>query len=154
MQFIALLPIVFAAAANAITVTRDTTYDDGSYSLYNTACSDGPNGLVTATRTMLNQFPSYPYVGGSQYVEDWNSNQCGSCYQLSYNGNSIYLVAVDSADDGFTTSSYAYNQLVTGQTGDYSNYDNYDSYGNYGNYDNYGEIDAEVTQVDAHHCGL
>merc|ERR1712130_860030 len=119
MQFSTLLPVILAATARAIPVSWDSTYDDGSCSLFNTVCSDGPNGLITDTRTTFNQFPSFPYIGGAQFIEGWDSHLCGSCYQITYNGNSIYMVAVDSASDGFTTSWYAFNQLSGGQAEEY-----------------------------------
>ncbi|KZV62153.1 Cerato-platanin [Peniophora sp. CONT] len=144
MQFTTLLPIVFAAAASAITVSWDSKYDNGDLSLFDTVCSDGPNGLIRAERTKLDQFPTFPYVGGAQYIEGWNSNLCGACYQLAYNGSSIYLTAVDSASEGFNISWYAFNHLLGGQA---------DSYGNYGSYGGNGSIEAEVTQIDSKYCG-
>merc|ERR1712110_1212681 len=111
-----LLPIVFAAAASAVTVSWDWNYDNGELSLSDTVCADGSNGLIRDDRTKLDQFPSFPYVGGAQYIEGWNSNLCGACYELAYNGSSIYLVALDSASNGFTTSWYAFNHLTGGET--------------------------------------
>lgn len=127
MQFAALVPIVLAAVTRAITITWDSTYDSASLSLFDTACSDGSNGLVRADRTMLGDFPSFPYIGGANTIAGWNSPLCGACYQIAYNGSSIYVAAVDSAEDGFNVSYYALNHLTSSEA------------------ESLGVIDADVT---------
>lgn len=67
---------------------------------------------------------------------DWNSTGCGTCWELSYNGTSINVAAVDTAGVGFDLSLDAYNVLTDGQ-GVAA-----------------GFVFATVAQVDASVCGL
>lgn len=41
------LPATHSSNAATVSITYDQTYDNGSNSLANVACSDGPNGLMT-----------------------------------------------------------------------------------------------------------
>ena len=114
MHFATISFIVLATASRAVQLSWDPTYDNGTYPLADTACSDGPNGLIRSTRHTLNQISGYPFVGGVPYVQGWNSGFCGACYQLDRNATRVYILAVDTANDGINTSGYAYRQLLGG----------------------------------------
>ncbi len=124
------------AMASAITVSYDAGYDDASRSLASVACSDGSNGLLTKGFTTQGSLPSFPNIGGASTIAGWNSDSCGSCYQLSYNGNTINVLAIDHADAGFNIAEAAMNTLTGGQAVQL------------------GRIDASYTQVDVSACGL
>ncbi|KAI0806774.1 Cerato-platanin-domain-containing protein, partial [Fomes fomentarius] len=44
-----------------------------------------------------------------------NNPQCGTCWQLSYGGKSIYVLAVDHAQEGWDIAHRAMNDLTHGQ---------------------------------------
>jgi len=69
-------------------------------------------------------------------VEGWNSANCGSCWQVTYKGKSINVLAVDHAADGFNLSQKAMDALTNGQAVDL------------------GHVQATVKSLSPHVCGL
>nr|AOP04241.1 EPL1 protein [Colletotrichum falcatum] len=138
MQFSSLVTFLSSvAAAAAVSVSYDTGYDDGSRSLTAVSCSDGPNGLMTKYKWQTQaQCARFPYIGGTDAVAGWNSPNCGTCWQLSYNGRSINVLAIDHAASGFNIALGAMNDLTNGQAAQL------------------GRIDAQVVQVGLNACGL
>ncbi|EIN07920.1 SnodProt1 [Punctularia strigosozonata HHB-11173 SS5] len=130
----ALIPPAFA-----VTVSFDNTYDNGSNPLANVACSDGANGLITRYGFQtFSDIPDFPHIGGASVIPGWNSPNCGTCWQLTYSGtrNTINVLAVDHADDGFNLSQEALDELTNEQA------------------TQLGRIDATAVQVDVGQCGL
>ncbi|EUC40978.1 hypothetical protein COCMIDRAFT_9238 [Bipolaris oryzae ATCC 44560] len=125
----------FSSMASAITVSYDTGYDDASRSMNVVSCSDGANGLVARFPTQGN-LPRFPLIGGYQGIAGWNSPQCGTCYGLTYNGKTIYVLAMDHTGAGFNIAQAAMNQLTNGQAAAL------------------GRIDAQYQQVAVSNCGL
>ncbi|KAI0806851.1 Cerato-platanin [Fomes fomentarius] len=125
-----------ASSALAVTVSYDETYDNKAGSLTTVACSDGENGLIHKGFDTFGSLPQFPNIGGAAAVEGWNSEQCGSCWQLTYKGKSINVLAVDHTDAGFNIALEAMNTLTNNQ----------------GKF--LGRIDATAKQVDASQCGL
>ena len=119
-----------------MTVSYDESYDSGSTSLANVACSDGTNGLLTKGFTTFSSLPHFPNIGGAAAIAGWNSASCGTCWQLTYNGKSINVLAIDHADEGFNIALEAMNTLTGGQA------------------QQLGRINASVKQVSASSCGL
>ena len=124
------------SSALAVTVSYDETYDNKSGRLTTVACSDGENGLLTKGFSTFGSLPHFPNIGGAQAVAGWNSAACGSCWQLTYNGKSINVLAVDHADAGFNVAKGAMDTLTNGQAAAL------------------GRIDVAATQVAASACGL
>lgn len=62
--------------------------------------------------------------------------QCGTCWSATYNGKTIYILAVDHAAAGLNIALDAMNDLTNGQAVFL------------------GRIDAAVAQVDVSNCGL
>ncbi|KAK8005309.1 SnodPr.t1.c1 [Apiospora arundinis] len=138
MQFSQIFQLIAAAAtASAASVAYDTGYDNGSRSMTAVSCSDGVNGLITRYGWQTQgQIPKFPYIGAVDAVAGWNSPQCGTCWQLSYNGKTINVLAVDHAASGFNIALDAMNALTNGQA------------------TMLGRIDAQATQVAVSNCGL
>ncbi|KAF1927410.1 Cerato-platanin [Didymella exigua CBS 183.55] len=134
---ISAIALGFASLTSAISVSYDTGYDDGSRSLTALSCSDGKNGLITrygwSTQASV---PSFPRIGGYQGVEGWNSAQCGTCYGVTYNGKTIYVLAVDHTATGFNLAQAAMDELTNGQAAQL------------------GRIDAQYAQVPTSNCGF
>ena len=128
-----LVPAVFATT---VTVSYDNSYDDSRASLDTVACSDGPNGLITKGYTTIGSLPDFPYVGGAAAIAGWNSASCGTCWELAYDGNTINVLAIDHAEDGFNIAEEAMNKLTDNQA------------------QFLGRVNATATQVDASQCGL
>ncbi|KAG9312667.1 Cerato-platanin [Chiua virens] len=108
MKFLSMLAVLSAAVSPSIAqsgsvkVTYDSLYDNPNWSLGNTACSDGPNGLQSKWPT-LGVIPGYPAVGGIPGLT-WNSPLCGTCWQLSYvdSANMAHHIKITAVDAAFT----------------------------------------------------
>ncbi|KAI9647130.1 hypothetical protein NHQ30_005132 [Ciborinia camelliae] len=137
MQFPTLLTLLtMASSALSISVSYDTGYDDSTRSLASVSCSDGSHGLLTAGYTTQGSLKNFPNIGGASTIAGWNDANCGTCYSLTYNGNSIYLLAIDHAAVGFNIAEAAMNTLTGGQAVAL------------------GRIDAGYALVDKSFCGL
>ncbi|EPQ57820.1 Cerato-platanin [Gloeophyllum trabeum ATCC 11539] len=126
------------AAEVSYTVSYDTTYDNSGQSLDTVSCSDGPNGILSRYPSLstFGSLPDFPYIGGAAAVAGWNSPQCGTCWQLTYNEKTITVLAIDHAEEGFNISLEAMNALTDNQA------------------EFLGRVDATVNQVDVSQCGL
>ncbi|KAI0700550.1 immunomodulatory protein [Cerioporus squamosus] len=127
---------LFASSALGVTVSYDPAYDSSSTSLTNVACSDGENGLITKGFSTFGSLPHFPNIGGAAAIAGWNSDSCGTCWQLTYKGKSINVLAIDHADSGFNIALTAMNTLTNGQA------------------EALGRVDVTATQVSASSCGL
>ena len=127
--------VTLFSVTSAVDVRYNTEYDNPKISLDAVACSNGPHGLLTKYMT-FGSLPTFPNIGAAQAVGGWDSPECGSCWRISFGGESINVIAVDHDGDGFNLSLEAMDTLT------------------YGNAEEYGVIDAEVTQVDKKYCGL
>lgn len=129
--------LALAAVAMADTVAYDTGYDDASRSMTAVSCSDGANGLITRYGWQTQgAVAGFPYIGAAAAVSGWNSAQCGTCWQLTYNGKTINVLAIDHAAAGFNIALDAMNALTNGQAVAL------------------GRVDATATQVAVSNCGL
>ena len=120
----------------ADTVSYDPTYDTKSQSLATVSCSDGANGLLTKGFTTFSSLPSFPFIGGAAAIPGWNSTACGTCWNLSFNGTSINVLAIDHAAQGFNIAQEALDKLTNG------------------NAVALGRVNAVAKQVAASVCGL
>ena len=127
--------VALFSVASADTVRYNTIYDNPSTSMNDVACSNGPNGLVSRFPT-FGSMPTFPGIGGVFAVGGWNSPECGSCWKLSFKGNSILVTAIDTISDGFDISLKAMNELTGGCAAVLDS------------------IDAVATQVPRIQCGL
>lgn len=122
--------------ALAVQVTYDPVYDNANQSLATVECSTGTNGLITRNFTTFDSLPTFPFIGGAQAVEGFNSAQCGSCWNITFNGTSITFTAVDHADSGFNIAQSAMDNLTHGQAVQL------------------GVVQATATPLNASACGL
>ncbi|KAG7137036.1 Protein SnodProt1 like protein [Verticillium longisporum] len=138
MQLSNLLTIfTVATAASAASVSYDKGYDNGSRSLTAVSCSDGTNGLITRYGWQTQkQVKKFPYIGGAPAVAGWNSPNCGTCWELSYNGRTINVLAIDHSANGFNIALDAMNALTGGQAV------------------KLGRVNASSKQVNKSKCGL
>ena len=140
MQFktlaLALLAAASTSLAATVSVSYDETYDNASASLTSVACSDGTNGLITKGFSSFGSLPQFPNIGGAPVVTGWNSDQCGTCWSLTYDGKSINVLAVDSATNGWNIGLEAMNALTDWQA------------------EQLGRVDAVASLVDSAQCGL
>jgi hypothetical protein len=122
---------------NASSVTYDTGYDIASRSLNDVACSDGANGLIPRFGwTTQGEVAGFPAIGGAFAVGGWNSTSCGTCWKLEWEGNTINVLAIDHAAEGFNLALRAMNVLTNNQA------------------EMLGTVEAEATQVELADCGI
>ncbi|TDL22980.1 immunomodulatory protein [Rickenella mellea] len=114
---VAFFSVLFATTYGA-QVTYDNTYDAPRGSLSTVACSNGANGLLTKGFTTFGSLPKFPFIGGAQAVVSWNSPNCGSCWNLTYQGTTISVLAIDHAGSGFNIAQRAMDTLTHGQAVD------------------------------------
>jgi len=124
------------SVASADKVRYNTYYDNPQTSLNNVACSNGANGLITKGFTTFDSLPTFPDIGGVSAIKGWNSPLCGSCWKLTYKGNWIHVIGIDTISDGFDISLKAMNYLTDGKA------------------QQLDVVDAQATQVDKSFCGL
>lgn len=78
----------------------------------------------------------FPNIGGVEAVAGWNSPSCGTCWSATYNGRTVFILAVDHAGSGLNIALQAMNNLTNGQAVAL------------------GRVDAAVSQVASSNCGL
>ncbi|TCD67989.1 hypothetical protein EIP91_011658 [Steccherinum ochraceum] len=127
--------LVIAAPAFAIRVSSDSIYDNAKTSMAGVACSNGDHGLMHKYPT-FGSLHNFPNIGGAAAIGSWNSAKCGSCWQLTYKGRSINVLAIDHTGEGFNLSKAAMNKLTNGRA------------------DELGVVDASSKEVPASVCGL
>ena len=133
----ALLP-----SALSLQITFDPVYDNANQSLTTVECSTGSNGLITKGFTNFSSLPTFPFIGGAQAVEAFNSVNCGSCWNLTFNDTganvvrSVKILAVDHAGSGFNIALTAMNNLTGG------------------NAEQLGLVQGSAAQLNASECGL
>ncbi|KAI1638067.1 immunomodulatory protein [Biscogniauxia mediterranea] len=137
MQFTTFVAQILSlvAVTSAASVAYDQNYDNGGQSTNTVACSDGIYGLAGRFPT-FGSFPQFPYIGAADVVAGWNSPQCGTCWQLTWQGKSINVLAIDHAGSGFNIAVDAMNALTGGRAVEL------------------GRIDATATQVASSVCGI
>lgn len=86
--------------------------------------------------TTFGSLPDFPNIGGASAVEGFNSANCGTCWQLTFNGTSINVLAVDHAGSGFNIGLTAMNKLTNNQA------------------TFLGRVNAQFTQLANSACGL
>ncbi|KIJ47428.1 hypothetical protein M422DRAFT_74810 [Sphaerobolus stellatus SS14] len=142
MHFSSFFTILFTLATSSLassfttTVSFDNTYDNAQGDLNTVSCSTGSNGLVTKGFSTFSSLPSFPRIGGADVIEGFNSANCGTCWSLEFNGNSINVLAIDHTASGFNIAQAALDQLTGGQAVQL------------------GRITATATEVDPSQCGL
>ena len=119
-------------------VRQNNFYDNGNESMNNVACSNGANGLVTKFPP-FNKLPTFPFIGGGFTVHNWNSPECGSCWELTdpATGVTIFVTAIDTISSGFSLSHAAVSNLTRGNAGP-----------------TFSEVNVDATEVPRHICGL
>ena len=123
-----------------VSVSYDTKYDNGATPLSTVACGGGSNGLMAQGYTDFASVRGFPYIGGADIVDGYNSIRCGECWKLEYHkppvDDVIYIVLVDSAENGWSVSSPAMDDLTYGQG------------------EELGRVDAVATLVAKSNCGM
>ncbi|KAI9000591.1 cerato-platanin-like secreted protein [Trametes punicea] len=148
MQFFAILISALSLAAATLgapntsgsgtstwQVTFDPVFDNKSNSLNKVACSNGHNGLESKGYTTFGSLPDQ-WIGGVQAIAGWNSPNCGTCWQISYNNVTINMLAVDHTDSGVNVGEVAMNKFTNGHAVQR------------------GVIHAHVKEVDPSNCGF
>ncbi|KAI0781462.1 immunomodulatory protein [Trametes elegans] len=135
-SLVAALLAVPAVLGATVSVSFDQVYDNKAGSLDTVACSDGEHGLESKGFHTFGDLPTFPNIGGAPAVGGWNSEACGTCWEISHNGSSIHVLAIDAGGKGFNIALEAFNKLTNG------------------NGEQIGRINANATQVNATVCGL
>ncbi|KAL4793318.1 Cerato-platanin-domain-containing protein [Aspergillus venezuelensis] len=123
------------------TLSYDPQYDIGTNSLSTVSCSDGDFGLLTEGYTTFASLPSFPRIGGAPPITGWNSNKCGTCYQVTWTSatgasNSIIVTGIDQSPGGFNVGQQAMDLLTGSRAVEL------------------GRVDVTWTEVSREQCGL
>ncbi|THU97726.1 Cerato-platanin-domain-containing protein [Dendrothele bispora CBS 962.96] len=139
---LASVALLLPSLSGAVKLQYDNTYDNRNTALTSVSCSDGANGLITRFGFQkFGDIPQFPHIGATSSVAGWNSDQCGTCWKLSYtNGSgktkSIHVLAVDHAGSGWNVAQAAMDELTGGQAVAL------------------GNVDVTEKKVAVSHCGL
>ncbi|KAI5296301.1 hypothetical protein KEM52_004380 [Ascosphaera acerosa] len=133
--------LAFAAAAiaapnNLVSVSYDKTFDDKTTKLATLACSDGENGLLQYNYTTLGVVPNFPNVAGIPAIQGWGSENCASCWKVTYKSRSVNVLGVDVGQGGVNMALATMNKLTNNMA------------------ENLGRIQATLEKVDAGDCGF
>ncbi|KAK4138515.1 hypothetical protein BT67DRAFT_431105 [Trichocladium antarcticum] len=125
------------AAASATSVSYDQGYDNAARPLTDVACSDGVNGVMWKYNwNVQGDIKNFPFIGGSAAIGGWNSPNCGTCWETSWGGKTIHVLAIDHAGSGLNIGLNAMQALTNGRAVEL------------------GRVEAQVTQVGLDKCGL
>ncbi|KAF9265872.1 snodprot1 [Marasmius fiardii PR-910] len=136
MKFLLAVITLLTSSVTAVQLQYDNHYDDSGASLATTACSDGPNGLLTRGYSTFGSLPRFPHIGAVDAITGWNSPKCGSCWRVTYQGRSINIIGVDVAGNGLNVAQAAMDELTNGQAVQL------------------GNIQVDAFEVGAGECGL
>nr|ARK07237.1 putative secreted effector protein CSEP054 [Podosphaera xanthii] len=125
-----------STACSAISISYSSGYDDQSRSLDMVSCSDGTNGLLTKSYTTQGSLPSFPRIGGASVIAGWNSESCGTCWTLTYGNQSVNVLAIDHAAEGFNVAQAVLDLLTNGHAV------------------SFGRINGTATPTSSSACGL
>lgn len=129
--------LALAATTTAVSVSYDTGYDLSDRSLNEVTCSNGENGLITRFGWQTQgETSNFPNIGGAPAVDKWDSPNCGTCWELTYEGNSINVMAIDLAVGGYVIGLDAMDALTNGQG------------------EELGRVEVEAVQVEDSVCGI
>ncbi|KDQ34049.1 hypothetical protein PLEOSDRAFT_1110827 [Pleurotus ostreatus PC15] len=123
MKFALFTKLALLTSATGVlgtTVAYDRAYDDRSAPLTSVACSDGPHGLIVRGYRTFGSLPNFPFIGGAEAVEGYDSANCGSCWNITYTNpagrnKTISMLAVDGTTRGFVLGLRAADILTGGQ---------------------------------------
>ncbi|KAI5118088.1 hypothetical protein M0805_007738 [Coniferiporia weirii] len=117
--------------------TYDNTYDNPNGNMNSVACSNTPFGLSGRFPT-FGSVPTFPNIGGSQFVTSSLSNKCGSCWTINAVGSDkpIYFTAIDVAGEGFNISEESMLAIANGTAIEV------------------GSVEIQAVEVDSIYCGL
>ena len=114
----ALFSVAYAGPTPSTNIVRyNSLYDTPTTLLNNVACSNGNNGLITGGSSTFESFPSFPFIGAAFYVGNWNSPQCGSCWESTFESDTIYLTAIDTPSRNRLTASPNLSPFVRNKDG-------------------------------------
>lgn len=120
-----------------LTVSYDQGYDNAARPLTDVACSDGVNGVMWKYNwNVQGDIKNFPFIGGSAAIGGWNSPNCGTCWEASWGGKTIHVLAIDHAGSGLNIGLNAMQALTNGRAVEL------------------GRVEAQVTQVGLDKCGL
>ncbi|KAI0028214.1 Cerato-platanin [Vararia minispora EC-137] len=105
---------VLAPFAAAVDIRFDQTYDNAAGSTATVACSTGSTGLLTRGFPTFGSLPTFPNIGASDAIAGFGSAECGSCWNITFQGTSIVVTAIDHAGNGFNLALEAMNTLTHG----------------------------------------
>ncbi|KAL7949288.1 hypothetical protein V8C42DRAFT_310479 [Trichoderma barbatum] len=129
-----LVAIVAPVSAGIVSATFDTRYDDPSRSLSEVACWKKNIGFMPNLDWKFQQ-DAVGFIGVDS-IGRLNSAKCLSCWTLGYNGKTISLLALDSADSGIVMSLDSLQFLTDGRAHEL------------------GRVDIHAIEVDTSKCGL
>jgi len=133
MKFVSIIALLTAPfAASATRISWNSGYDSATEPLTAVACSDGSNGMIGKGYNLFGDLPTFPNIGGSSAVASWNSPNCGpsrviefdsvpapvahriigTCWNVTYQSETIVVTVIDHADEGYNLSEEAMNALT------------------------------------------
>ncbi|KLO11602.1 hypothetical protein SCHPADRAFT_463525 [Schizopora paradoxa] len=94
-----------------ISVAPNSIYDDSSASTTNVTCA---SSLERINATSFGDVQRWPFIGGTPAIAANGSNSptCVSCWNMTFEGNFEFIVAINHEVDSFQISQSAFKALV------------------------------------------
>ena len=109
IPLVALFSVTSATITN-INVRHDSGYDVNTSTPRMVDCLSDRNGPLAGVKN-FGEVKTFPYIGAADVVKSDHSG-CGSCWEMSYEGNVVVITVVDSAPDGFNLTRKAMDDLT------------------------------------------
>ncbi|KAI0797065.1 Cerato-platanin [Abortiporus biennis] len=126
-----LAPTLAWPSTKTLRVAYSTQYDKKDENSVGVACS---STLIHKGYKTYGSLKNFPFIGGAEFITGANSDQCGTCWKLTYKDQSVNILAIDHIAEGFIISKEAMDALTDGEALDL------------------GHVQAEVSQLPASAC--
>ncbi|TFB06920.1 Protein SnodProt1 [Trichoderma ghanense] len=126
--------LVGSAAAETMSATFNTLYEDPSRSLSEVTCWRKNIGFMPNLDWTLQQ-DAAGFIGLDK-INGLNSGKCFTCWRLSYEGRAISLLALDGTDSGVVMSFRALQYLTDGRAQEL------------------GRVEIDAVEADTSECGV
>ena len=113
ISLVALVSFASTVSGDPLPVIINSAYDDSNRPLDTVSCNDHLSSLNNKFKT-YGSLPTFPNVAGISYVTGPSSWACGTCWKVTFQSNSVYVLAIGHVKNGVELSTKTMNTLTNG----------------------------------------